>query len=422
MKIFGREINISALLYNKKFVMTFSIVFAVLFWAFINISESPTITKEIRNIPVEVTTEGTAAGSMGLEIISSEDTVAAVTVSGPRYVVSALSADDITVTASLDGVNTAGQKALRLVATKNGTNTNYSITGVFPETVSVYVDEIVTQPMSVEAVLDGGSVADGLDFEINMLGLDENGTIQIKGPKTMLERVSRVVASADIGGTLSESNVFSTEINYYDKAGTELDASLFTVESGDIKVSVNVSKTKQLPVKATFTNAPSAYETDPIAHIVGVGTLTVKGEPKVVDAMEYISLSPIDFSSVTRSSKIFQCTPVLSLGVTLVEQITEVEVRITADIYEETFTVTQFRATGLESDRKMEVTGSKKSITVKVCGSRNSVRSLKESDLYGVVDLSGKTAGESTPQVRVYSEKYGDVWSSGTNYISIKIS
>lgn len=423
MKIFGKELSFSHLLYNKKVVMTISIVVAVLFWAFINISESPTITKEIRNIPVTVSTEGTVAGSMGLDIVSgAEGTVATVGVSGPRYIVSGLTADDITVTASLDGVNSAGEKQLRLVATKNGANTDYTITGVYPGEITVLVDEIETRPLPVEAVLDGGSVADGLEFDVNILSLDDNGTIQIRGPKTMLDKISRVVAAADIGGTLSETKTFDAAIRLYDGTGAEMDSSLFTIVNTDIKVTVNVFKTKELPVKATFTNAPAAYSATPIAHTVSVAKITVKGEPKLIDSMESVSLSPIDFSAITENSKTFKCTPVLPAEVTTQESTGEITVEVTADIYSKTFTVTAFKAAGLESGLKMEIASSKKSLTVTVCGSRDSVRALKSDDLYGTVDLSGKTAGESTPQVKISSDKYGDIWVSGTHYIAIKIS
>ena len=96
MTIRNKEVSVSKWMHNKKVVMTVSLVCAIIFWGIINVSESPNITRDIHNVPVVISLEGTAAKDVfDLDVVGGEERTVTVTVSGPRYIVAGLTAEDI---------------------------------------------------------------------------------------------------------------------------------------------------------------------------------------------------------------------------------------------------------------------------------------------------------------------------------------
>ena len=117
-----RKLSLSRLINNNKAILIFSIIIAVIFWLTIKIGQNTTTIRTITDITVNITTEDTAVGALGLDVISGgTNQKVNVRVQGPSYVVNALTSSDILVTASMSDVTAAGTYRLPLVATKNGT-------------------------------------------------------------------------------------------------------------------------------------------------------------------------------------------------------------------------------------------------------------------------------------------------------------
>ena len=78
---------LSKLFYNKKFVIAFSLISAFLLWLIVTLVENPERQITFSNINITMSMNDQASES-GLEVISTSNTTANVTVSGPSYVLS----------------------------------------------------------------------------------------------------------------------------------------------------------------------------------------------------------------------------------------------------------------------------------------------------------------------------------------------
>ncbi len=337
MTIKNKEVSVSKWLQNKKVVMTISIVCAVIFWAIINISESPNITKDIHNVPVSISVEGTAAEALGLDVVGGgEDRTVTVTVSGPRYIVAGLSADDITVTASMDNVTSAGNQAINLVATRGSDKIGYTIVGVNPGTITLMVDNFDTRTFDVEinAVGVDADETQGLIAETPMFSADKYSKLTVSGPKTQMDKLAKVVAEAQVNATLSETKSYDAQLKFYDAAGNELDKSLFTFENPTVSITVPILKSKKVPLKATFKNLPTSIGDKVPTYSLDISTVTVHGRADQIDALDHIALTAIDYNEITNNTTEFICTLEIPNGMHVAEenQVTQIKVRILGSI------------------------------------------------------------------------------------------
>lgn len=414
------KLSFRSLLYNNKFTLPFSIVVSIIFWLVINISENPTREQTISDVPINISTSGTMVEDLGLDIISGGySEKASVRVSGPSYVVSSLKSSDITVYASLDEVNAAGTYNLKLQAIKNSGFANFSILGVSPESITVTFDNVDTKTFMVNPIAVGAVAQTGLIAQTPVVTHTENETIEITGPRTEIEKIDRVVAESQVNKTLAKTESFDAVIKLLDQNDNELALEHFTIPKSTIKISVPIFKSKDVPVRAEFTNVPDAYKASPIPHSLSVDMITVIGPPDIIDTLTEITLSPIDFDNISIENNSFDCKLNLPTAVKSYENIDYVTVAIDAAHFgERTFTITRFSPKNYNPKLNISVTRALKN--VKLCGPAASIQSVTDEELIAEMDMSGKQAGEYSVRVRVKAQSHSDVWQVGTYSVIVK--
>ncbi|HHW46224.1 MAG TPA: hypothetical protein GXX17_04850 [Clostridiales bacterium] len=414
------KLSFRNLLYNNKFMLPFSIVVSVIFWLVINISENPTREQTISDIPINISTSGTMVEDLGLDIISGGfGEKASVRVSGPSYVVSSLKPSDITVYAVLDQVNAAGTYNLKLQAVKNSSFANYNILGITPESISVTFDNVDTKSFMVTPKAIGAVAQAGLIAQTPVVTHAENETVDITGPRTEIQKIAMVVAEAQVNKTLSETESFDAVIKLFDQDGNEISTDPFTIPKTTIKISVPIFKSKELPIRAEFTNVPDFFKSSPIPHTLSENVTTVIGPPNIIDSLTEITLSPIDFYNISLEKHSFDCRLNLPTAVKSYENVDYVTVVIdVANLRERTFTVTRFSPYNYNPNLNITVTKALKN--VKLCGPAASIQTLSDEDLIAEIDMSGKQAGEYSVTVKITARNHPDVWQIGTYSVIVK--
>lgn len=425
MTIRKKEISVSKWLQNKKVVMTISIILSVLFWGIINISESPTTARDILNVPVTISLEGTFAADQGFDVVSGgADRTVTVTVSGPRYIVADLTAEDIIVSASTDHINAAGEFDLNLEASRGSRKIGYSITGISPATIKVYVDATDTKTFEVQTKAVGASAPEGLFCDMPKASSDKYKQITVKGPKTQVEKIAKVEAVAQVNAVLKESTPFEAEVKLYDADGNEMDKSMFTMDYTTVNITVPVYKSRELEIKPVFKNAPDSLKVGGIDCKLSVGSVTVKGRPEAIDALEYIPLSAIDLKAVSENNKVFNCQIDLPDGIYLGQEITSVEVQIDEKIKRKTFKLSRVNPQNLAAGLRVDVTDRLPKEIV-ICGLGDAVDKIGDSDISAVIDLAGYVAGGHNVPMEIVISGRKDVWAvhkDSPYTITIKIS
>lgn len=419
-----KNFSLKNLFHSNKFVLVFSLLAAIVSWMIITIVQAPDTEKTISDVAVTIPIEGSAANQLGLDIVDDGNITQKVSViiKGPNYVVSSLSADDVSVSASLSNVNAPGRFNLELKAAKLSAG-EYEIVGTNPSTILVSFDYIDTKQFTVSAEAEGASAIEGLVAESAVVSDTNYSTLTIKGPRTEMEKIDRVAARASVNQTLSITSTFTAEIVLLDKDGNEISPTAFTITAADgtevstVQISVPISKVKEVPVNVTFANDPGGYASDPLEYELSFSTVNIIGPPETIDSINSISLEEIDFFNISPDKDEFEVAPVLPDGVKLVDQIGTVKVTFTelSSYTTRTFTVSQFEGQGGSGTLKSSIRN------VQVCGPRSVVRRLSSDDLVAYADLSGKTVGDHTIEVTIKATTSNRVWQVGTYNATITI-
>ncbi len=432
MKINFKKIDFRKILKNKKFTITISLILSFIIWMSAMINRNPVREQIFTDISASFSIENTVASEMGLGIVSDVSSQKfAVTVSGPNYVVSSLRPEDFLLSASMNEVNGAGTYSIEIVGTQNSSKTGYTFSSITPDRIDVTFDFIETVEFTVTPKLTGVSAAEGLIADNPTISKPEESTISIKGPRSVIERIDSVLAFAEVNETLSATKSYTTDIVLVDKDGKNIykftsDGKIYG-ENGEAVESTNLSlsftsttvsqpivKKASLDVQVVFNNKPQGLKDSDIKYSVNYDKVTVIGTPEVVDKLTSISLSPIDFKNISTTSNSFEVSAILPDGVKLFDNIESFTVEIDTSKYtEKTISVSAFKITNVAENLTAQT---KESIrNVKVCGAASVLNKIKNGDIYALVDVSGKSAGQHTVEVTIKSDKYDSIWQVG-NY------
>ncbi len=424
---------------NKKFTITFSIILSITIWFLATVNRNPVRNQTFNNMKVGVSIEGTVVQEMGLGIVSDFSSQNfSVTVNGPNYIVSSLKAEDLVLTASVTNVNTAGKYSLTVEGYSNSKKTGYNIVSIEPSTVDVTFDYIDTKEFTVVPQLIGVSAKQGLVAETPVVSNSEESSVTIKGPRSVINSIDSVVASASVNKTLSSTQTYDTDLTLYDDegkviyaykidgkvynaAGNEVKNNYLTLSKTSVKVTQPISKKATLPVKVVFSNIPSGLSMSDISFTLDHDTVDVIGTPEVIEKMTEITLSTIDFRAVSNTSNSFEVSPVLPDGAKIMDNIEIFIVKIdTSGYVSRTFNVSDIRFTDVQSGLTAKSSASVRN--VKICGPRKIVNSLSASDLYAQASLEDKSTGEYTVNLTIKAEKHNNIWQVGeyTTTVTVK--
>lgn len=414
-------LSIRELLYNKKFAVTFSIVLAFAIWLSISLYQNPEREQTFSDIPITINTKGTVVEELGMDLINDlSETDVAVTVYGPNYIVSSLSNEDVIVSVSLSDVTEPGTYVLQLNATKSNKNLDYNFVNVSPSSITAKFDYIDTQEFDVVPQAEGASAVSNLIAEAPVLSDLENAKLTVKGPRTEMKKINKVVAVAAVNKQLSATTSFDADVRLLDSDGKEIDKSIFTLETNTVKISVPISKKATFKIEPTFLNMPSEKVKDYVKISYDISNITVIGPPNAIDAMTSVQLSPIDFTKVSKSNGKFELTPVLPDGVKTLDNVAKVVATVrTSDLAERTVTVSNVEF--INKPGEITKTSASNVKNVKICGPSRVINSLKASNLKAIVDLKGKSVGEHTVNVTIHYDQNPVIWQVGQCTTSIEL-
>ena len=432
-----QKYRLSTLLYNKKFTVILSVVLAFSLWLGISMTENPIRQQTFTDIGASITLEGTAAADLGLGIVSDVGSQKfSVTVSGPNYIVSSLKAEDFSLSVSTVDINSAGTYNLDIIPTTNINKSGFTISSITPSSIDVTVDFIDTKEFTLIPKLVGVSASEGLVAETPVISDSQQSTVTVKGPRSTVDKIASVGTLAEVNQTLATSQTFNSDVVLYDNNdkilyrytadGTVYDVngnivtnSYLTLSFTNVKVTQPISKKKTVNCKAVFTNLPEGMSSDDVKYTLSQNKVTVIGTPEIVDKLDSISLATIDFREVSTTSNSFEVSASLPDGVKILEKIDVFFVNIDTSGYAETtLEIKNIRCLGLDSSLKAKTD---KSVLVKICGPAKTIKDIKAGDLFVVIDLTDKAAGDYTVEAVVKSDIYDTVWQIGAYSTSVTL-
>ncbi len=416
---------------NKKFLIAFSLICAVIFWLVIDIAENPTREVNVSGISVAVANQTDDNGKELMTVGEYQNEVS-VTVKGPGYIVSNVTADDISVSVvSYADVNQPGTYVLNLSASVdlNGC----SVVKITPSYIKVDYDYDTTADIPVEVDISGfrNYLDDNKEIYKSTLKNNADGSditfLNVTGPSEVIGSISKVVATPVLPSEVeAKTQNFSATLVFYDTVGNPVDTSML-VYNTDYYVRVVVYKVAEVTLVPTFTNLPQCYSApnslpkinlyrynETAKSTQKLETVTVRGPIDAIDGLVStgLPLAPIDFMMVTRGNTDFNVSFALTDGVEVVDGTEEVKVSIELNnLRTATFTISpsKINFTGLNGLTASSAL-TNKSISVTVCYDRNKHTKVSADSFVLTVDCSDVTAAASVTKTISLTTTSSDIY------------
>ncbi len=277
-----------------------SVFIAFGLWAYVMVRENPAVTREF---DARVVLRDKAEG---LTVLSYSPRSVRVELAGLRRLVQDLSPSQITVAVDLSEKG-AGEHTVPVVPPQ--LPQGVTLRAMVPGTVQVVLDRLMTETHTVSARLRGQPAA-GFTLGTPQLSRTE---VKVTGAASVLARLSRVTAEADVSG-LNATSELSASVRALDQNGEVIEG--LEVSPAQVAVVVPVTRaaqaSKTLPVRPQ-TGAPAeGYEVREIS--VRPEQVTVTGSPEALAALESLSTEMIPLADLT-AKETYRTKLVLPAGV-----------------------------------------------------------------------------------------------------------
>lgn len=390
--------KIKASLTNNVGIKVIAVVIAALIWLMIvNISD-PEKTVVIYNIPINITHEEVIT-DMNMVYNSDKNATVNITVSGKRSVVSKLSAEDFTATASLKELSKVNAIPIQVSAVQNYTGRRITIEKQSKQTLEVSIEQVKKQKYSISVEYNGspeeGYVAGGYTLSKNM--------VTVEAPESLLDKIDRVVARCDIDG---ENEDFTTKsrLYVYDKHDNILKSDKIKLSSKRVSVSVTILNEKQVPIETPSVGTPeTGYHVGKVT--VSPENITLIGKKEVLDTVEKLVIS----DTINISGKTTDTVEKINIRKYLPEgtdigqggtDVISVVIKINK-LVSKKFTINTDKITidGLNNSYEMAFVS--KNINIELQGKDNVIKKITSNDIGASINLNNYKEGTETVNVSV---------------------
>lgn len=415
------SINLRSLFSNNKFVFVFSLIIAFGLWLWVSVEKSPVVENVIVSVPVQIDLENSVPEQLGLKIFGDKTYTVDVTVSGKKFIVSSLTADDIKVTAQTNYVDSSGNKSLLLKASQNSSK-DFEIVSLSQNYISVFFDTYKEAEFAVEPNIVNPSVIDGC-FLGNIVF--SKSTVTVSGPSSEVNRITGVAATATINEQLSSTTTVTPVIELLGAQKSEL--SNVTVDTGDngITMTIPVLKEVTLPTTVTLKNAPANYLASSINKTVYPSTIKVGIPVEKIDTIKEISVGTVDFNDIDAGNNVFtfKAQDIPDYFVTDTAKSFKVNVYI-SDVTSAVFAVPMQNVTVNPKEGYNATVNTKVIQNVKILGPESVISTLTSDSFVVEIDLSNIDAEEGTVNVpvKIVIKDNTSCWANGSYTANVTLT
>lgn len=273
---------------------------AGLLWLTVVNIDNPITDQTYKNIPVSVINAEVLASEKTpktYQIVDDTQTVD-VTVKAKRSVLSKIEPEDIVAVADMKELTLNTQIPIQVTVKGH----EYKEAYTSPRNLQVKLEDEETKKFPI-VPKTSGTVRDGYVLG-NITAVPEQ--VSIRGPKSVVDRISKVEATVNVSG-LSQDMLMKSELKFYDKDNTEIDQKLLSNNLGTEGVSINVEllKTKKIPLvfDTSRIHAADGYEFSKITY--EPQEVNVSGRQDVLKEIEKIEIpsSALEMSGIKEKTE-----------------------------------------------------------------------------------------------------------------------
>lgn len=275
-------------LMNKSTLKILSLLIAILIWVVVKNVQDPMLVRIITRIPVTIVNESYLASNLEIPLlIDGQDTVN-VKVKGRESVVKGLEREDFQAVADMTQIVSMDTTPRMVPVKVTCEGVEESDISVTPGNIQVDIEEQTSVEKTI-AVNTGDTVPDK-NYEVGVLKANPE-KVTISGPASIVNKIDRVVAMADVTNR-KESNVeIASELRIYDKNQDELSEKqlsyldLKDIRDNKIKIDAQFWKIQnKIAVKADYSGSPQyGYQVDDIKLVPD--TISIAGTDEALQKL-----------------------------------------------------------------------------------------------------------------------------------------
>ncbi len=306
---------------DKIVVHIVCVVAAIVFWAIIMIGKNPLNSKYFYKVPVTVKdAEGLKKGDIEYILMENKDSFTVdVKVTGLNTDLSKLTAKDIKASATmLSNFNEGTNSLLVTVEAINDMKAEV----VSTKYIKCNIEQIVTVPVNV-VVKSKGELTDGYIINNKYSNPD---SIYVKGPRSIVNSVSKAEAVVDIQGKIDDISDYKS-VMLKDNTDKEIDSSmlsLITLSQSSVQVIYEIWPTKEVPIDVVIDGEPAeGYRLTEISP--SIKTVIIAAPKQILNKITKIDTEVIDITNA-ESHVIVDQKLKLPTGVVSVDKIDKLKV------------------------------------------------------------------------------------------------
>ena len=401
-----------------------ALIIAVIIWLVLSITEYPTISKTITNVPVSFSMDGTSAEEKGLQALGYKEITVDVEIKGMNYEIGSYSSNDLTASVNVSNVSKEGTYSLDIDVKSAHSADRVDVVSVYPSTVDVTFVRIDNSTFDVTASAPNVKAEQGKTLKDVSVS---PSSVTLEGSSSNLKKISKIEAKYEDEQTLSEDSTFSTStLIFYDENGNTLDGSKYKIldaEKFEIKFVVYKKKTVDLTVD--FTDCPPGFKASTIPYVLSEDQLNII-TPNLEDTdKQTLSIGSIPLKDISTTKTFdFDVNNKLSSGEINQSGVDKITVSFDFSFYtSRTYTIPGSSIRIMNAPANTSVVIDTKQIpSVVMFGPVNSINNLNASGLTVVLDLSDiSTTGSITHDVMIYSTAFDNVWCVGDQKVQLEI-
>lgn len=328
--------NVRHLMDNNTFVFIISLVIAFFVWVAVAMYKSPQESYTIYNVPISIDTENSIVSQKGYINFWQSDEKIDVTVTGPRYLVTSLTPDDLLVSANLNTVDSAGISELTLKVSLRENSQDISITSMSKTAVEVYFDAELEKEFEIQLDTDiiPDHVADG--YEASGAALTVT-TVRLKGPETEVNKIENVIADPQFTeDLLYETSTIPVTLNLEGASAADtvsVNKYVEVVDGQEYFVKINIDRLTDLVPAVELTGA----QTGNAQISVNPGEVAVRINTEIGYEQDTLTVLTLDAASLQSGESHYTVKAAdltLPDGVTLIDDSISFEITVTNPVTE----------------------------------------------------------------------------------------
>lgn len=401
-----------------------AVIFAVIIWFVLSVTQYATINKTITNVPVDFVMTGTTAESKGLSAMGYKDISVEVELQGMNYEIGSYTANDLIASVDLNDVTREGVYDLDIDVRSTHSSDRVTVLSVSPQTVEIEFQHIDSEKFPVNISAPNVSASEGFALKEITASADE---IEVEGAEADLEKIAKITAEYSGSMSLSDdASVPADRLVFYDVNDSELDSSKYTVSDKRIDINFVVYRKVTAQLRAEFANVPPGFDMSSLPYTLSQDSIQLITPQLDKTPAEEVSLTPISFYDISRG-KTFnnEISSIIAKDEINQSGVSQITVSFDLSEYEtKTFSIPSKKISFINTPMGKQASVDAEKLTdVTIIGPKDVISELKSSDLTAVADLSDVSAnGSLSHEIVIYSEKYNTVWNIGTHETVITVS